>query len=96
MTHQEQVVIETFVLRQANATPIDAILGHDIFDKVTGQRLGPHERAYFIALAEDEARALRTAQRVEGLSIGTQHKIGRLLKNAEDTVAIFRKTLDAR
>jgi len=95
-TPNAQATIESFVFRHANFTPIDAVLGHDIYDKVVQRRLSVYESAYFLTLAEAEVATLWAARRTAAaLSPGTEAKIDRLLQNAEAATACFQKIIHA-
>ena len=95
MNPEQQKMIETFVLRQANAVPVDAVLGDDFYDRLMQQRLGVRDNLYFLALAEAEVCDLRSAERSAAtLSAGTRAKIDRLLQNARGAADIFRRETD--
>jgi len=95
LNRDEQKTVETFVLRQANATPIDAVLGDDFYDRLMQQRLGTRDNFYFLALAEAEVSDLRSAEKsATTLSAGAREKIDRLLQNACGAAAIFQRETD--
>lgn len=95
LDRNEQRTIETFVLRHANATPIDVALGDDFYDRLRQQRLGARDNLYFLALAEAEVRDLLSAETSAAtLSTGARAKIDRLLQNARGAAVIFRREAD--
>ena len=95
MTLDEQKTIETFVLRQANAALIDAVLGDDIYDRLIARRLVARDHVYFLGLAEAEVCHLQSAKEsADRLSAGTRKKIDRLLQNARGAVAILQRAND--
>jgi len=95
VTIDEQRTVETFVLRQANLTPIDAVLGDDYYDRLTQQRLSERDNLYFLSLALAEVSDLQSAEESAApLSAGTRAKIDRLLQNARGSAAIFQRETD--
>ncbi len=85
-------MIETFVLRQANLTVMDQVLGDDFFEKVCMQRLNRHEKEYLRHLASAEEADLLAVRRDRmGSHAGMCRKIDRLLENAHHAALLLQE-----
>jgi hypothetical protein len=89
MTVQEKEELETFVLRQANLTLLDRILGEDLFDRLAREKLRKEDRDYLLYLARQEEREIRSLLMNEPHTPTFAKKVDRLLKNVEAAIKIL-------
>jgi hypothetical protein len=89
MTVEEKEAIETFVLRQANLTLLDRILGEDLFDRLAKERLRKEDRDYLFYLARQEEAEIRALLLNKSHTPTFTRKLDRLLKNVEAAIKIL-------
>lgn len=89
MTPKDRESLEVFVLRQANLTVLDRVLGEDIFDRVAQDRLLKADRDYLLHLALQEEIETQDALQI-GSSPAHTRKLQRFLRNLEAVKRILQ------